>query len=97
MSDLPHLVPNDYNILIAQADQLEQMTRSEGWKVFLGYVKMQRQLALTHIENASSGEGVILRASGALAQLRELATWPEKQAEAFRMQAKQLQIKNNRK
>jgi hypothetical protein len=72
--------------LLAQVDALENMTRSEGWRTYCAWLRAQREVQLRNIESPTTDPQLILRASGSLAQLRALETWPDEQAKVIRQQ-----------
>ena len=76
---------SDSHLIGQYADALENLVRSEGWKVFEKWMQGQEDKLIEDM-TGSMGSDQVMRSAGALAQLRLARRWPVRQAQAFRTQ-----------
>ena len=79
------LEASDSHLIGQYADTLENLVRSEGWKVFEKWMQTQEEKLIDDL-TATMTSDQLLRSAGALAQLRLTRRWPVRQAQAFRTQ-----------
>lgn len=65
---------------------LEEMEKTEGWKVYAAWLKGQRERLVTSLIQPGTQTDSVMRSAGALAQLELCSTWVPNQMKFFKQQ-----------